>query len=453
MFRRTRPLRSPVTVYLDGEPIPAERGEPLAAALLGSDKTILARSPKLHRPRGPSCFRGGCDGCLARVDGVPNVMTCLAPARGGEHVDSQNVVGSRKADLLRVTDWFFAHGLDHHHLMAGIPGLSSVMQGVATKIAGLGRLPGAPVPRRPARRVEADVVVIGGGVTGIAVASRLGRDGLRVALVDDGLALGGALASALERATALLAEMPLDRVDVMGRSVAAGVYEGDVLVASAEAPVTMGPQAAPNPGPAGRATLIRPRAIVFASGAHDGAIAVPGNDLPGIFSARALCRLVHAGVIPDGPAAVVGAGFWADELERALAPHAESAPVLRVAPETLVDVRGTGGVRAVTLRDAAGGLVTREAAVVALALPGAPAFELAAQAGAATRFDPALGYVVETGEHGRVVLAAAAEAAGGPRPPLLWAAGECAGRAFDPEALRAEGERVAADVARALAPV
>ncbi len=216
MFRRTRAPTDPVTVHLDGEAIPAERGEPLAAALLGSDKTILARSPKLHRPRGPSCFRGGCDGCLARVDGVPNVMTCLAPARGGEHVDSQNVVGSRKADLLRVTDWFFAQGLDHHHLMAGVPGLQSVMQGVATKIAGLGRLPGAPVARRPARRVEADVVVTGGGVTGIAVASRLGRDGLRVVLVDDGLALGGALSARAGARRGAPGGGAARRVDVMG---------------------------------------------------------------------------------------------------------------------------------------------------------------------------------------------------------------------------------------------
>ncbi len=170
MFTRSRARgldagdASAVTVYLDGAPLPAVRGEPLAAALLASDKTILARSPKLHRPRGPSCFRGGCDGCLARVSGVPNVMTCLVPVRGGEHVDSQNVVGSRKADLLRVTDWFFAQGLDHHHLMAGVPGLSDVMQSVASKVAGLGRLPSTVMPTRPSRRLEADAVVVGGGV-------------------------------------------------------------------------------------------------------------------------------------------------------------------------------------------------------------------------------------------------------------------------------------------------
>src|SRR3954462_9650404 len=167
MFRRTRPLVDPVTIHLDDTPVVAERAEPLAVALVAADKLALARSPKLHRPRGPSCFRGGCDGCLARVDGVPNVMTCLRPARGGERIDAQNVVGSRKADLLRVTDWFFAKGLDHHHLMAGVPGLSDVMTSVARKVAGLGRIPSVPEAPRPARRLEVDVAVVGGAVAGV----------------------------------------------------------------------------------------------------------------------------------------------------------------------------------------------------------------------------------------------------------------------------------------------
>jgi sarcosine oxidase subunit alpha len=409
MFTRRRALRDPVTIFLDGEPIAAERGEPIAAALLAADKTILARSPKLHRPRGPSCFRGGCDGCLARVDGVPNVMTCLLPARGGERVDAQNVVGSRKADLLRVTDWFFAKGIDHHHLMAGVPGLSEVMQSVASKVAGLGKLPSEVQAPRPARRLEADVVVVGGGVTGIAASSRLAAGGLHVVLVDDGLTLGGALTAVPERLEAVLARSPLSDVDVLDRSTAAGDYEGELLVARAD----------------GDAVLVRPRATLLATGAHDGALPFAGNDLPGIFSARALSRLVSAGILPDGPVAIVGDGFWAEALRAALG----DAFVLLLRAADLVDVHGVGGVRSITLRRD-GTLEAHEVVAVALALPGAPAFELAAQAGAETRFDPATGYAVITDAEGRAAKA-------------VWAAGECTGRAFDPEALHAEGEQVA----------
>jgi sarcosine oxidase subunit alpha len=412
MFQRTGPPADPVTIYLDDEPIVAARGEPLAVALLAADKTILARSPKLHRPRGPSCLRGGCDGCLARVSGVPNVMTCLVPARGGERVLAQNVVGSRKADLLRVTDWFFAKGIDHHHLMAGVPGLSDVMQGFASKVAWLGRLPSTVEPIRPAERLVVDVVVVGGGAAGLGAASRVAAAGLRCALVDDGIALGGALAGAPAILVDLLAARPVEGVRVLSGSVAAGFYEGDLLVAAG-----------------GRdAILVRPRATVFATGAHDGVLAVDGNDMPGVLSARALCRLIHHGVVPDGPTAIVGAGFWAEELARALG----GAPAIRVAPADVIDVRGTAGVRVITVREGAH-IASHRVAVVALALPGAPSFELPAQAGAKVRFDPALGYVAIADDRGRAA-------------PGVWIAGECAGAPFDPDALAAEGARVAEDV-------
>jgi sarcosine oxidase subunit alpha len=419
MFRRSRACKDPVTIHLDGEPLVAERGEPLAATLLAADKTILARSPKLHRPRGPTCFRGGCDGCLARVDGVPNVMLCQTEARGGERIEAQNVIGSRKADLLRVTDWFFPKGIDHHHMLAGVPGLSTVMQNVAEKVAGMGRLPSTGEPAHPARRLAVDVAVVGAGPTGLAAASALLAAGLEVALIDDGLALGGALSALPERAAELASRHAVGGAQILSRSVAAGYYDGELLVVT----------------PAVEAWLVRPRATLFATGAHDGVLAVPGNDLPGVFSARALCRVVHAGIEPDGPTVIVGSGFWADELSRALGGDGAAA-VLRVDPADLVEVRGTGGVRTITVREA-GALVQHRVAVVAVARPGAPSFELAAQAGAAQRFDPQLGFVVVTDASGR-----AAEG--------VFAAGECAGMAFEPEALVAEGRRVAAAISTAL---
>ncbi|MEP7125661.1 MAG: 2Fe-2S iron-sulfur cluster-binding protein [Byssovorax sp.] len=420
MFRRTRALRDPVTFTLDGETIAAERGEPLAVALLGDDKTILARSPKLHRPRGPSCLRGGCDGCLARVDGVPNVMTCLKPAQGGEVIVSQNVIGSRKADFMRVTDWFFAQGIDHHHLMAGIPGLSDVMQTFARKVAGLGRLPTAVEAVKAARRIEAevDVAVVGAGLAGLVIASRLAAAGLRVVLVDDGLTVGGSLHAAPKHLAGALAAYPVDRVEIHTSSVAAGFYFGDLLVAAPEG-----------------AIVVRPRATVFATGAHDGVLSIPNNDLPGIFSARALARVLHAGVMPDGPVAIVGDGFWADEVAAALAAHATH----RFAPAEVIAAHGTAGVKSLEVRDGAKKTRKAEVGAVALALRGAPAFELAEQAGAATHFDPEGGYAVVTGPDGRL-------------SDTLWAAGECTGKPFDPAAIRAEAEAVAASVRAALSP-
>lgn len=417
MLKRTRALRDPVTITLDGEPIPAERGEPLAVALLGADKITLARSPKLHRPRAPSCLRGGCDGCLARVNGVPNVMTCLLPAQGGERIEAQNVVGSRTADLLRVTDWFFPKGIDHHHLMAGIPGLQEVMQSFASKVAGLGRLPAEPAAVQAAARMEADAAVIGGGPAGVAVASRLAAAGISVVLVDDGFALCGPLAAArptaaghADRAAEILAAHPLGGARVLLRHVAAGVYLGELLVAGDEG-----------------ALVIKARAKVFATGAHDGVAAIPNNDLPGVFSARALCRLLAYGLEPTGPVVIAGDGPWADELEARLG----GALAARVPLAALAAVRGSSRVRSVEIQE--GGAEPRSVKAVALAVaaPHAPAFEVAAQAGAEVRHVSGLGYAVAVDARGR--------AGDG-----IWAVGECTGAPPDVDAILAAA-RVAAD--------
>ena len=162
-----------------------EPGKESAAALLAAGETTLARSPKLHRPRGPACLRGDCDGCLARVDGVPNVMTCLRPARGGEEIGTQNVLGSRKTDLLRLTDWFFPRGIDHHHLMAGIPAVGTLMQTFARQMAGIGRLPETAEAPHAARRIEADVLVVGAGLAGLSCAAALVSAGREVVVVDE----------------------------------------------------------------------------------------------------------------------------------------------------------------------------------------------------------------------------------------------------------------------------
>lgn len=414
MLERRRPLRDPVTIYLDDAAVSAERGEPLAVALLAAGKVTLARSPKLHRPRAPACLRGACDGCLARVDGIPNVMTCLRPLRGNERIETQNVIGSRESDLLRLSDWFFPKGIDHHHLMAGIPGVSGVMLTFARKLAGLGKLPDAVVLPREARRAETTALVVGGGLAGQVVASKLAARGEEVTLVDDGASLGGSLLAAPSVAEAIGSAFPLAGVTLLPSCVVAGVYRGEALLASDAGAIVM-----------------KARALVFATGAHDGVLAVPNNDLPGVFSARALARLLRHGVAPKGKTAIVGEGFWADEIATRLGDRA-----VRVAPRSVVAVKGSSRVRGLVVRE---GQRERELPVdvVATALAGAPSFEVAEQAGASLRFDAQSGYAVAADDRGRA----------GDR---LWAVGECTGIQFDPRLIAEQAERAAEDILNAL---
>jgi sarcosine oxidase subunit alpha len=429
---RIRPPQDPVTIQLDGEPVVAARGEPVAAALIAAGHLALARSPKFHRPRGPSCLRGACDGCLARVDDVPNTMTCRIPAAEGMRIETQNVVGSRDTDLLRVADWFFPDGMNHHELFAGVPGVQGVMQAFARRVAGLGRLPGvqAPVATAAARRAV-DVLVVGAGPAGMAAAAELAGRGRQVEVLDDDLERGGSarlLARLPEAANASVGDatdgpgalnvrrawelslttfdeaVAKGRVSFRPRTTAAAIYGDEVLVVSDERE--------------GGTEVVTARTVVLAPGAHDGNLAFEGNDTPGVMSARAACRLLGLGVTPGRRiviAEVDGSGPFAAACAAAL-PDAT-----RIAGAPL-RVRGGSRVKAVTMITPAG---ERELACDALIMDTArsPAYELCVQAGAeVSRLEA--GFLARTAPGGKVREG-------------VFLVGEVVGTPLDPAAMNA----------------
>ncbi|MEZ4221157.1 MAG: 2Fe-2S iron-sulfur cluster-binding protein [Polyangiaceae bacterium] len=364
MPQRRMPPTDPVWIEHDGDRIPAARGESVAAALLAADRVLLSRSPKLHRPRGPSCLRGGCDGCLARVDGEPNVMTCLRRVEGGERIETQNVLGTRGMDLMEAADFLFPRGIDHHKLFAGIRGVSSLVQSFARRVAGLGTLPDEAKDVMPARRREVDVLIVGSGRAGQAVATRLRE--FDVCMIDDALRTGAtyALQDPVAAAQSLA---QLEKVDC---------HPATTAIALSREP---GPGLSAVLGDARGAWLCQPRAVVLATGCHDYAPAFGENDLPGIFSARAALSLLHGDITVGQRVALIGRGHYLDVLRKVWGGELtllEEAEVRRCA--------GRGRVRAVVMRDG-----NRRITVDAVVTdgPGAPAFELAVQSGADVQFD------------------------------------------------------------------
>ncbi len=424
---RISPVSRPVTVTLDGEPVEAMEGEPVVCALAAAGKLALARSPKFHRPRGPSCLRAACDGCLARVDDAPNVMTCMVAAREGMAIRSQNTLGSRSVDLLRMTDWFFPDGMNHHELFAGVPGVQSLMQGFARRVAGLGRLPIAVAAPRAAARRAADVVVVGGGPSGMAVAARLADEGRAVEVLDDHLAIGGGLralgpkdARAWERvAHAFDRAVARGGVRVRTATTAGALFGDDLLVV----------------GPEG-AEIVTAACLVLATGAHDGVVAFEGNDLPGVMSARAAGWLLSHGVGLGERVVVVvppGGGPFGEAYARAVADRKVASQVTVVHGE-IVRAMGSSRVTGCVVRafdEGDGSNVKGEklkADAVLVDAPRAPSYELAEQAGSPL-VHAARGYVPQA--PGRKIRQG------------VWIVGEAAGRPFTPEAFEADATAVA----------
>lgn len=85
-----RPDPGALTFSFDGTRVRAHPGDTVAAALLAAGIVATRTTPVGDRPRGPYCMMGACFDCLAIVDGVGGVQTCLTEVREGMRVETQH---------------------------------------------------------------------------------------------------------------------------------------------------------------------------------------------------------------------------------------------------------------------------------------------------------------------------------------------------------------------------
>lgn len=96
MFRTlTEPGTGMVRLSIDGIEVTASAGETVAAVMLRQADVRTRTTPVTGAPRAPYCMIGVCFDCLAIVDGVHSVQTCLTPVRDGMRVQRQQ--GSARA--------------------------------------------------------------------------------------------------------------------------------------------------------------------------------------------------------------------------------------------------------------------------------------------------------------------------------------------------------------------
>ncbi|MCG8545312.1 MAG: NAD(P)/FAD-dependent oxidoreductase [Alphaproteobacteria bacterium] len=181
-----------------------------------------------------------------------------------------------------------------------------------------------------------DLAVIGAGPAGLAAAAMAADLGLDVCLFDEQALPGGQIHRGADRAGGAETNSDPERaagrtlIDAMRRSTAdyrprTGVWHvgpGD------DAHLELGVRAD------GAVALVRARHVIFATGAAERPMPVPGWTLPGVMTAGAAQSLLKAsGVCPDGPIVMVGSGpllyLCADQLVTA---GAEILSVLDTTP-------------------------------------------------------------------------------------------------------------------------
>jgi sarcosine oxidase subunit alpha len=348
LIDRDRPLR----FSFDGDPVDAYEGDTVASALFAAGQRVFSRSFKYHRRRGLMCCAGQCPNCMVRVDDEPAVPACTTPAREGMRVEHINAWPSLEHDVMEAGDRAGGPMLQvgfYYKTFLRPRRLWPLYERVLRSAAGLGHVD--PAHRRTRRfdkvHVHADVLVVGGGRSGLRAAIDAAHGGADVLLVDEGLRLGGRLARSgpdgAARADGLVTAAHDAGVRVLAPAYAGGLYEG-LLV-----PVYQDD------------TMHRVRAdeVVLATGCIEQPLVFAGNDLPGVMLAGGVQRLINQfRLVPGRRAVVVAAGGEAADAVRAL--EAAGVDVALVTDPTAPDglrplkAHGRKAVQAVTLASASG---------------------------------------------------------------------------------------------------
>ena len=269
------PKRKKLRFRYNKKELAGEEGDTIASALHAAGVRTLTKSLKYDSPRGFFCGIGKCSSCLMRVNGVPNVRTCIAPLKEGISVEMQDK---------------------------------------------LGELPNATFTEKPKKKITVNVLVIGAGPAGLSAAIESATHGATVLVVDENQVVGGQLVkqthkffgSKQERAGTrgidiakeleqqVLALQKKSKLRLMTDATVIGCYEstrkfrfGVVERCDYQ----------------NRLYEVLTDTAIIACGAMENMLLFPGNDLPGVYGAGAVQTLMNVyGVKPGDRVLMVGAG-------------------------------------------------------------------------------------------------------------------------------------------------
>src|SRR5271156_4024934 len=230
----------------DDEPLGGHPGDTLASALLASGKTLFGRSFKYHRPRG--VLTAGPEEPNALVEmrvgarREPNTRATTVELFDGSKATSQNRFPSLRFDpgaINSLASPILIAGFYYKTLMWPPAFWEKLYEPLIRRSAGLGRASGQTDPDRYEKAfANCDLLIVGGGPSGLSAALAAGRAGARVILADDDFRLGGRLNAerfeidgrpGAEWAAQAAAELAaLENVDVIRRTTIIGVYDGGV---------------------------------------------------------------------------------------------------------------------------------------------------------------------------------------------------------------------------------
>src|SRR5215472_3247147 len=342
--------KAPLRFTFNGSAVGGYAGDTVASALLANGIRLVGRSFKYHRPRGILSHGSDEPNALLQVSrgpgrSDPNNRATMLEAVEGLEIRTQNHWPSLRYDVGAVNDILsplFAAGFYYKTFMWPPSFWRWIYEPRIRAAAGLGIAPDEPdVDRYVHRYAHCDVLVVGGGPTGLSAALAASEGGDRVILVDEQSEPGGSLlhdlvseiegkpcSAWLEQAVNILKSRP--NVIILPRTTAFGYYNHNhlALLERVADHLPRPPQYLPRE----RLWQVRSKRVVICTGAHERPLVFPDNDRPGIMLAESLRVYINRyGVAPGRRIVVATNGFSAYQV----AIDARSAGL----DVTIVDVR------------------------------------------------------------------------------------------------------------------
>jgi len=262
-----------ITFQFEGKPVAAYENETIAAALFASGVKVLSYSKRFNKPKGWFCGIGKCCSCMMRVDGIPNVRTCVVLVREGMQVERQG------------------------------------------QAAGLPSNPEIHVDKEV---MDIQVLIIGCGPAGLGAGITAGKLGLNAVIIDENPYPGGQLIKQTHKFFGSQEEYAgyrgFEIAEIMYRDFeeAGGIYLNQTSAVGYYGLIDDGKHSfiAYRRTPDGYTLLeISAKYIVVTTGAFENYLSFPGNTLPGVYGAGGVQTLMNVyGVKPGNKALVVGAG-------------------------------------------------------------------------------------------------------------------------------------------------
>ena len=280
--------KQPIEFSFEGTKFSGYAGDTISSALLASNQKLLGRSFKYHRPRGVLSAANHDANVLLETSDKVNIRGDVEAPLNGHEYYAVNTIGGLKYDAGRFLKFLSALlPVGFYYKAFYRPRfLFPIWEKLIRRMTGLGRVNTKNKMWRQDRKQHfCDVLIVGGGPSGLAAAETLSRSELQVLLADENIFLGGTLGyqhpysesgSAFHK-NVLATIQNSKSIKCLTEHFAAGFYYKKTI---------------PLVGPDGIAE-VHAKSIIFASGAYEQPIVFRNNDLPGVMLLSAAERLLH----------------------------------------------------------------------------------------------------------------------------------------------------------------